>query len=110
MMATAAARMAPASTERRHMSASLGNYYRLVVNDFFTTDLLHQVKHTSKTHVIKVSRPATSKRAKATNNEREAVAQIIAGAAVELDLSGDHAEAVVLDLVQPQLAGRRLRG
>jgi hypothetical protein len=44
----------------------------------------------------------------ATASPREALGQIIAGPAVELHpraiLAGDHAETVVLDLVQPRLA------
>jgi hypothetical protein len=48
------------------------------------------------------------------NDERKTLGQIIAGPAVELHprpvLAGDHAEAVVLDLMQPRLAGRRPRG
>jgi hypothetical protein len=48
------------------------------------------------------------------DDEREAPRQIIARPAVEphavVALAGDHAEAVVFDLVQPQLAGRRLCG
>ena len=46
------------------------------------------------------------------DDEREAVGQVIAQPAVELHpfavLAGDHAKPVVLDLVEPQLAGRRL--
>ena len=47
------------------------------------------------------------------HDQREPVGQVVAGAAVEPDavavLAGDDAEAVVLDLVQPRVAGRRLR-
>ena len=48
------------------------------------------------------------------DDQREPVGQVVAGAAVEANavavLAGDDAEAVVFDLVQPRLAGRRLRG
>ena len=48
------------------------------------------------------------------NDQRKAVGEVIARSAVELHpldfLPGDDAEAVVLDLVQPLLAGGRLRG
>src|SRR5262245_15249950 len=48
------------------------------------------------------------------DNQREAVRQVIAGAAVEPHLgavlAGDDPEAVVLDFMQPQLARRRLMG
>jgi hypothetical protein len=44
------------------------------------------------------------------DDQREPVGEVVAGAAVELDtravLAGDHAEAVVLDLMQPLCAGR----
>jgi hypothetical protein len=47
------------------------------------------------------------------DDQREAIGQVIAGAAIEPHavaiLAGDDAEAVVLDFVQPSLAGRRLR-
>jgi hypothetical protein len=46
------------------------------------------------------------------HDQRETVGQVVAGAAVEPHslavLAGDDAEAVVLDLVQPRVAGRRL--
>ena len=46
------------------------------------------------------------------HDQREAVGEVVAGAAVELDpvavLTGDDPEPVVLDLVQPQRPGRRL--
>ena len=48
------------------------------------------------------------------DDERETVGQVVARPAVEPHpralLAGDHTEAVVLDLVQPLLAGGRLRG
>src|SRR5262245_3689424 len=48
------------------------------------------------------------------DDQREAVGQVIAGAAVQTHavavLAGDDAEAVVLDLVQPRLAGGWRRG
>src|SRR6516225_9574457 len=48
------------------------------------------------------------------DDERETVGQVVARPAVELHPralpAGDHTEAVVLDLVQPLLAGGRLRG
>jgi hypothetical protein len=48
------------------------------------------------------------------NDEREAISQAVAGAAVEPDavavLAGDDEEAVVLDLVNPHVPGWRLRG
>ena len=48
------------------------------------------------------------------DDEREAVGQVIARPAVELHplvvLAGDDPKAVVLDFVQPVVAGRRLRG
>ncbi len=48
------------------------------------------------------------------DDEREAVGQVVAGAAVEphplAGLAGNDPEAVVLDFMQPQLAGRRLWG
>jgi hypothetical protein len=48
------------------------------------------------------------------HNEREAVGEVVAGAAVQLDpllgFAGDNSETVVLDFVQPFLAGPRLRG
>jgi hypothetical protein len=48
------------------------------------------------------------------HNKREAVCQFVAGAAVQLDpllgFAGDNSETVVLDFVQPLLAGPRLRG
>jgi hypothetical protein len=49
------------------------------------------------------------------DNQRETIGQVIAGPAVELELhpravlTGDHPESVVLDFMQPSLAGRRLR-
>jgi len=47
------------------------------------------------------------------DDEREAVSEIVARPAVEphalAALAGDHPEAVMLDLMQPILAGRRLR-
>jgi len=48
------------------------------------------------------------------DDEREALGEVIVRPAVELYpravLARDDAKSVVLDLVQPQLAGRRLRG
>jgi hypothetical protein len=48
------------------------------------------------------------------DDEREAVCQFVAGAAVQLDpplgFAGDNLETVVLDFVQPLLAGGCLRG
>ena len=48
------------------------------------------------------------------DDEREAVRQVIARAAVELHprppLAGDDAEAIVLDFVNPQAAGRQCVG
>src|SRR6516165_6248289 len=48
------------------------------------------------------------------DDEREAVSEIVARPAVELHavavLARDHPEAVVLDLMHPVLAARRLRG
>jgi hypothetical protein len=48
------------------------------------------------------------------NDEREAISQAVAGAAVEPDavaiLAGDDAEAIVFDLVNPRVPGWRLRG
>src|SRR5262249_29066111 len=48
------------------------------------------------------------------DDEREAVGEVVPRPAVKLDavvaLAGDYAEAVVLDLMQPVLAARRLRG
>ena len=48
------------------------------------------------------------------DDERKALGQVIAGAAVELHplavFAGDHPKTVVLDLVQPAVAGRRTRG
>jgi hypothetical protein len=48
------------------------------------------------------------------NNERETPRQIIARPAVEphphANFAGDNPESVVLDLVQPERAGRRARG
>jgi hypothetical protein len=52
-------------------------------------------------------------RSHASDDQPEAVGQVVAGAAVESDavaiLAGDYAEAVVLDLVQPGIAAGRLR-
>ena len=60
-----------------------------------------------------IMRERERSRAERLDDQREAVGQVIAGAAVELHpcaiLSGDDAEAVVLDLVQPQRAGGRSR-
>jgi hypothetical protein len=51
---------------------------------------------------------------KRLGNQREAVSEVVAGSAVQLHpcavLSGDDAEAVVLDFVQPLAAGRQLVG
>ena len=48
------------------------------------------------------------------DDEREAVGQAVPRAAIEIHplaiYAGDHPEAVVLDFVQPLLAGGRLRG
>jgi hypothetical protein len=48
------------------------------------------------------------------SDEREALGEVVARPTVEPHavavLAGDHAETVVVDLVQPQLAGRRARG
>jgi hypothetical protein len=48
------------------------------------------------------------------HDQREAMGQVVTWPAVELHplaiLAGDAPEAVVLDLVQPRLAGRRVRG
>jgi hypothetical protein len=44
------------------------------------------------------------------NNQREAMGQAGFGASPACLLASDHPEAVVLDLVQPVLAGGRLRG
>ena len=48
------------------------------------------------------------------DNQRKALGQVVAGPAIEPHaravLARDHPEAVVLDLVQPLLAGRRLQG
>jgi hypothetical protein len=48
------------------------------------------------------------------NNEREAIGEIIAGSAVELDptadLAGDNPKPIMFDFVQPRFAGWRVRG
>jgi hypothetical protein len=53
-------------------------------------------------------------RASASTISGKPVGEVVARPAVELDavaaLAGDYAEAVVLDLVQPLIAARRLRG
>jgi hypothetical protein len=55
-----------------------------------------------------------SKPGEALDDERAALGEVVARPTVEPHavavLAGDHAETVVLDLVQPQLAGRRARG
>ena len=55
-----------------------------------------------------------AKSSEGLNNERETLGKVVAWTAVKLHpfavLAGDYAEAVVLDLVQPVIAARRLWG
>jgi hypothetical protein len=57
---------------------------------------------------------ARAKASECLDDEREAVSQVVARPALQPDslavLAGNHAKAVVLDLVQPDGARRRLRG